>query len=130
MLEKGALLFRGLDAVIKDNTMFSNLIDFIGTKFPYTAGFATRKEIPNAPGVAPASDDPPETTIEPHLEMSYTKQMPGKILFYCNSAPTCDGGQTPICDMRKVYKDMVQFKQLLQPLFMDGLHYSRFDRYQ
>ena len=24
-----------------------------------------------------AADDPPETTIEPHLEMSYNKKMPG-----------------------------------------------------
>ena len=25
-----------------------------------------------------AADDPPETTIEPHLEMSYNKEMPGE----------------------------------------------------
>ena len=28
-------------------------------------------------GVVAAADDPPETTIEPHLEMSYNRQMPG-----------------------------------------------------
>ena len=26
-----------------------------------------------------AADDPPLTTIEPHLEMSYNKEMPGEI---------------------------------------------------
>ena len=30
-------------------------------------------------GVVAAADDPPETTIEPHLEMSYNKEMPGEI---------------------------------------------------
>ena len=29
-------------------------------------------------GVVAAADDPPETTIEPHLEMSYNKEMPGE----------------------------------------------------
>ena len=29
------------------------------------------------PGVVAAADDPPLTTIEPHLEMSYNRQMPG-----------------------------------------------------
>ena len=28
-------------------------------------------------GVVAASDDPPEVTMEPHLEMSYNREMPG-----------------------------------------------------
>ena len=31
---------------------------------------------------------------------------PGVILFYCSQAPSCGGGQTPICDMRKVYRSL------------------------
>ena len=46
----GALLVRGLNKVIEDNTSFGKLVDFIGEKFSYTAGFATRKEFDNAPG--------------------------------------------------------------------------------
>ena len=67
----------------------------MGEKFSYTAGLATRKEFDDAPGmrlnrkergdvmmlifqgVVAAADDPPETTIEPHLEMSYNREMPG-----------------------------------------------------
>ena len=64
----------------------------MGEKFSYTAGLATRKEFEDAPGVkekrqnllilivqgvVAAADDPPETTIEPHLEMSYNREMPG-----------------------------------------------------
>ena len=48
---KGALLVRGLDHVVEDNSKFSKLVDFIGSKFSYTAGFATRNELPNAPGL-------------------------------------------------------------------------------
>ena len=88
-----------------------------------------------------AADDPPLTTIEPHLEMSYNRVMPGevvftpsagtmtaagKILFYCNSAPGCGGGQTPICDMRKVYRDIVAQGAVLGPLLDRGVRYSRF----
>ena len=30
-------------------------------------------------GVVAAADDPPEATIEPHLEMSYNLKMPGEL---------------------------------------------------
>ena len=41
-----------------------------------------------SPGVMAASDDPPEVTIEPHLEMSYDQAMPANILFYCHQVVT------------------------------------------
>jgi len=126
LITKGAVLVRGLDSVIKDASTFSSLVDHLGNRFSYTAGFASRKELDNAPGVVAAADDPPETTIEPHLEMSYNKKMPGKILFYCLSAPSCGGGQTPICDMRKVYSEMIEHRQLLEALLQNGIRYSRF----
>ena len=72
------------------------MTESLGTRFAYTAGFATREELADAPGemedgeglgkdvdyvdvagVVAAADDPPLTTIEPHLEMSYNKHMPG-----------------------------------------------------
>ena len=91
--EKGAMLVRGLDQVIRSNKEFSQMVELMGEKFAYTAGLATRKEFDDAPGlcdtkqwkeeswiltgVVAAADDPPETTIEPHLEMSYNRKMPG-----------------------------------------------------
>ena len=47
----------------------------------------------------------------------------GKILFYCNSPSSCDGGQTPICDMRRVYRDLAE--NVLEPLIEKGVRYSR-----
>ena len=72
-----------------------------------------------------ASDDPPEVTMEPHLEMSYSKTMPSRIMFYCHQAPQpWEGGQTPICDMRKVYQEL-QNHSILQPMLEEGLRYYR-----
>ena len=70
-------------------------------------------------GVMAAADDPPEVTIEPHLEMSYNKEMPGKIMFYCHHPPLPhEGGQTPICDMRRVYQELTKHP-ILQTLLTE-----------
>merc|ERR1712142_473188 len=122
---KGAVLFKGLSEIIKDNPDFSAMAAKQGEKFSYTAGFATREEFGDAPGVMAAADDPPEVTIEPHLEMSYNKEMPGKIMFYCHHPPLPhEGGQTPICDMRRVYQELTKHP-ILQTLLTEGLRYYR-----
>ena len=33
------------------------------------------------------ADEPPEVTIEMHLEMSYNRDMPARIYFYCHKVP-------------------------------------------
>ena len=72
-----------------------------------------------------AADDPPEVTIEPHLEMSYNKDMPGRIMFYCHQAPKPgEGGQTPVCDMRRVYQRLKD-DPLISTLIEEGLRYYR-----
>ena len=48
--DKGALLIKGLDKVIRSNTEFSQMVELLGEKFAYTAGMATRKEFDDAPG--------------------------------------------------------------------------------
>ena len=63
---------------------FGQLASRLGERFLYSAGFASRAEDPGAPGVMAAADDPPEVTIEPHLEMSYNLDMPARIAFYCH----------------------------------------------
>ncbi len=40
-----------------------------------------------------------------HCEMSYVKQPPISLFFYCHVEPDY-GGETPICNFRKVYADM------------------------
>ena len=48
--DTGALLVRGLDTLITTNRAFSRMVDSLGDRFAYTAGFATRKEFEDAPG--------------------------------------------------------------------------------
>ena len=48
--DTGAVLVRGLHTVITTNAAFSRLVDRLGDRFAYTAGFATRKELEDAPG--------------------------------------------------------------------------------
>ena len=48
-----------------------------------------------------ATEFPPEYPIAPHNELSYVKQWPGKICFFCVH-PAATGGATPLVDVRRV----------------------------
>ena len=78
LVKQGTILFRNLSYHVPNIFAFSKLLEGLGERMPYTAGMATRNELENCPGVMNASDDPEECTIEPHLEMSYRQEMPGK----------------------------------------------------
>ena len=54
-----------------------------------------------------------------------TESCAGKILFYCSQAPSCGGGQTPICDMRKVLSDIETHRDTLGHLLDHGVRYCR-----
>jgi len=126
--KKGAVLIKGLTDLVDNNSLVSRTLQHFGPSFPYTAGNATRAEIEGAPGVMVASDDPPQVTIEPHLEMSYNREMPRRILFFCHRATKAeDGGETPICDMGKVYQTINKDENLKQLLgnLKEKIRYSR-----
>ena len=48
---KGAIIFKGLSGVISNNQEFGKMVEKLGDKFSYTAGFATREEFGDAPGI-------------------------------------------------------------------------------
>ncbi len=52
-----------------------------------------------------ASELPAHYPIMQHCEMSFLPSAPRRLFFYCNVEPEF-GGETPICDFRKVYKDL------------------------
>lgn len=52
-----------------------------------------------------ASELPPHYPIMQHCEMSFLPSAPRRLFFYCHSEPDY-GGETPICDFRKVYNDL------------------------
>ncbi len=102
LTESGAILFRGFDietpldfeSVAK--TFDSDLKnDYLGT--------SPRDK--KTDFVFSASELPSHYPIMQHCEMSFLPSAPRRLFFYCNIEPTY-GGETPICDFRKVYNDL------------------------
>ena len=53
-----------------------------------------------------ASELPPFFPIPQHIEMSFLPAPPRKLFFCCLEAPTSTGGETCLCDFKKVYDQM------------------------
>lgn len=53
-----------------------------------------------------ASELPPYFPIPQHLEMSFLPSPPRKIFFCCLDPPTSPGGETCLCDFKKVHDQM------------------------
>jgi len=53
-----------------------------------------------------ASELPDFYPIPQHCEMSFVKHPPSRLLFACLVAPGGEGGETPLCDFRAVYRDL------------------------
>ena len=100
LYNKGAMLVRGLLPVFPTNKEYGMLVEKMGKSFSYSAGTASRVHDPDAEGESPqmtsspghgevmlGADEPPEVTIEMHLEMSYNRDMPARIYFYCHKVP-------------------------------------------
>ena len=75
-----AILFRGLPAETAED--FSVIAKASKMNFISSGGTGYRTLIDKEAGVATASDDPNEYTIEPHNEHSYMATFPSKVRFY------------------------------------------------
>lgn len=102
LTEHGALLFRGFD--IQTAQDFEDVAlsidkdlknDYLGTS-PRNS---------RSKFVFSASELPDHYPIMQHCEMSFLAKPPRKLFFYCHVEPH-DGGETPICDFRKVIAQM------------------------
>ena len=69
-------------------------------------GTSPRKLIPGTQYVFSASELPAFYPIPQHLEMSFLPAPPRKLFFCCLEAPTSTGGETCLCDFKKVYEQM------------------------
>jgi alpha-ketoglutarate-dependent taurine dioxygenase len=106
----GAILFRGFSAVrtAEDfaaiaQRMAPEILDYAGGTTPRSA--VTGK-------IVTSTDAPRHVVIGLHQEMSYLAPSPAfpdptpdKVMFFCETAPG-RGGQTPIADMRAVYRKL------------------------
>lgn len=125
LLKYGGLLFRGFP--IHDEDDFGAFIRGFGTgKFiDYIGGDSPRNKIRE--GIYTSTEAPPSIKIPLHNELSFVKNYPKHIYFYCQVPPK-EKGETIIGDARKIYHSI---DKRVRRKFMDkGLKYISCYYYQ
>lgn len=102
LLHYGAILFRGFD--IQSPTDFEQVAKTLDNDLKNDY-MGTSPRDKKTDFVFSASELPPHYPIMQHCEMSFLPSAPRRLFFYCHTAPAF-GGETPICDFRRVYKDL------------------------
>lgn len=117
----GAVLFRNfpmhsrrdLEKAVKALIPEKHILDYRG-------GTSPREQM--GEGIYSSTKMPFFLKIPLHSEMAYRKKFPKKIIFFCEKPPLV-GGETPIVDIRKVYKDMPS--AIRNKLESEGIIYYR-----
>jgi hypothetical protein len=104
----GAILFQGFRALCTAEDFEAVMRLMSHELLDYTGGHTPRSGVSGK--VVTSTDAPCHLTIGQHQEMSYLEPSaeipdptPDKVAFFCQVAPG-GGGQTPLCDMRVVYR--------------------------
>ena len=112
----GAILFRGFKS-LRGPEDFEAVMKVVShTLLDYAGGTTPRSAVSGK--IVSSTDAPAHMTIGQHQEMSYLEPSeafpdptPDKVAFFCEITPG-GGGQTPLCDMRRVLeklpKDLVK----------------------
>lgn len=102
LIESGALLFRGhgLQSAEDFEQVALALQPGLQNNYQGTSPRNSRTKF-----VHTASELPGHYPIMQHCEMSFLPSAPRFLFFFCHIEPK-DGGQTPICDFRKVYSQI------------------------
>jgi len=100
LAEHGAILFRGFGPQSPQN--FEEFINVVsGEALEYRERSSPRSAV--AGNIYTSTEHPPDQHIFLHNENSYAGAWPLKIFFCCVTAAQ-QGGETPICDVRRVYE--------------------------
>ncbi len=103
-IKHGAILFRGFE--INNPNDFEDLAVVVDPRLEHAYyGTSPRNLVKGTKHVFTASELPGYYPIMQHCEMSYVKNPPVNIFFYCHVEPDY-GGESPICNFRRVYADM------------------------
>lgn len=118
LLQQGALLLRNFPVNNEDD--FGAVITTLGLGkyLDYIGGDSPRNKIKD--GIYTSTEAPPSIKIPLHNELSFVKNYPKHIYFYCHVAPQ-KGGETIIADARKVYHSVD--KQVRKRFIERGLRY-------
>ncbi len=101
--EAGAVLMRGWP--IDDAAAFERVARAIEPELKNEyLGTSPRNAL--TPYVFTASELPPFFPIPQHCEMSFTKNPPRRLFFACLQPNRAPGGETPLVDMRQVWRDL------------------------
>jgi alpha-ketoglutarate-dependent taurine dioxygenase len=101
LTEAGAVLFRGWD--VPDAHAFERIARAVDPELKNEyLGTSPRNGLTSH--VFTASELPPFFPIPQHNEMSFTKAPPRRLFFACLTPSVGPGGETPLCDMRKVWR--------------------------
>ena len=104
LLKYGALLFRGFS--VKTAADFSNVCRAIsGDLLEYRERSSPRSSV--AENIYTSTDYPPDQSIFPHNEHSYSLTFPLRLYFFCET-PALEQGETPIVDTRRVFQRLDQ----------------------
>lgn len=102
LVKHGGLVFRGFEVRGADD--FSRFVKlFEAFKTGYVGGANVRRAL--ADEVYEASQYAAPLKLPLHQEMAYARQYPGRVVFFCRK-PAERGGETIICDMRRVTRDL------------------------
>lgn len=96
--EHGAILFRNFK--VNSVADFEQFIKALGHEpLEYRERSSPRSQL--GEHVYTSTDYPEEQSIFPHNEHSYSRRFPSKLFFCCLTAAR-EGGETPLCDTRRV----------------------------
>lgn len=99
---RGAVLLR--DVGIHNVHAAEALLRGIGLELTeYTAGVSPRRQLSG--GLSSSTEAPAPYIISAHTEMCYVRERPGKLMFYCETAPKRHG-ETPVFDFEAVLSDL------------------------
>lgn len=103
MLKYGGLLFRNFPIENVDD--FNSTIDALGTGkcVDYIGGDSPRVKIKG--NIYTSTEAPPYLKIPLHNELSFVKNYPSHIYFYCET-PSEIGGETILGDTRQIFKEI------------------------
>lgn len=103
-IQHGAVLLRGFE--IETPNDFEDVAVAVDPKLEHAYyGTSPRNQVPGTKYVFTASELPGYYPIAQHCEMTYVKNPPVSIFFYCHVEPDY-GGESPICNFRKVYAEL------------------------
>ena len=102
LFETGAILFRGFN--LRGVEAFEEFMTLLtGELLEYAYRSTPRTKVSGR--IYTSTEYPAHQTIPLHNELSYTRQWPMRLGFFCIT-PAAEGGETPIADSRRVFNNI------------------------